>query len=112
MNRKAFNWLVDRIDKARLGLMVGKSEDYATEDVLANFKRMNQLCRLLDIDVRRSAYECALFLQLLKMDRKCNLKGRNPKNESVLDTVYDEHNYIDLGEALREEYLENDHTEV
>ncbi len=84
--------------ETRLHVFADKSNDYATDDALSNFKRMNILCKTLDIDVRRSPGDCARFLQVLKLDRKCNLlsKGVEPKNESIKDTVMDEHNYSDL----------------
>jgi len=92
--------------EARMKLMGGKSDDYASqEDTLSNFKRMNVLCKTLDVDPRRSAFDCAMFLELLKTDRICNLhkKGTTPKNESVRDTVMDKHNYLDIAYALLEE---------
>lgn len=90
--------LMDIIHQARTKLMEGKSHDYSGEDTLANFKRMWEISELLDIDPRRSPTDCALFLLVLKIDRWQNLrrKGAQPKNESVLDTVYDLHNYVDL----------------
>ena len=82
----------------RIELCVRKGQDYADEDCLANFKRMNTLCKTLDVDTQRSPTDCALFLVLLKLDRWQNLrsKGNDPKNESVFDTIQDLHNYIDL----------------
>ncbi len=98
MKRDTFLSEIKEIELRRYGLLIGKSHDYATDDVLSNFKRMNILCKTLDIDVRRSPGDCARFLQVLKLDRKCNLlsRGVEPKNESIKDTVMDEHNYIDL----------------
>lgn len=81
--------------------MKGKSDDYANEEVLSNFRRMTRFCQLLNISPARSPADCARFLMMLKIDRWCNLvaKGTNPKNESVLDTVIDLHNYCDLAYA-------------
>lgn len=86
---------------ARMNLMGGKRNDYADEDALSNFKRMQQLCEILDIQPSKRATDCARFLMLLKIDRWCNLsrKGVNPLNESVRDSILDLHNYIDLAEA-------------
>jgi hypothetical protein len=84
-----------------MDLMIGKGEDYAGEDVLANFKRMSALCASLGVDPGRSAWDCAMFLSLLKIDRLCNLKRKraDPKNESVQDSYCDLMNYLDLSLA-------------
>ena len=98
MKRDTFLSEIKEVELKRYDLLIGKSHDYATDDVLSNFKRMNILCKTLDIDVRRSAGDCARFLMMLKVDRWCNLvgSGKEPKNESIKDTVMDLHNYIDL----------------
>ena len=100
MDRGKLGLFVQAIDEKRLALMLSKSQDYATGDSLSNFKRVNQLCRILDIDPRRSPADCARFLMILKVDRWCNLinnkKESEPENESIQDTVLDLHNYIDL----------------
>lgn len=92
---------MNHINNDRMNLMRGKGQDYADEDALANFKRMQQMCAILGVDVRRSAEDCAMFLVLLKTDRFCNLrnKGKTPANESLRDTVIDWHNYLDLALA-------------
>lgn len=89
---------IQTVHDDRMKMIAGKAQDYATEDVLSNFKRMTILCKELDIDVRRSPGDCARFLFLLKLDRWCNLnkKGAVPLNESIRDTVLDGHNYWDL----------------
>ena len=106
MDRSKFIAEATCISTDRCGLLIDKNKDYATEDFLSNFKRMNQLCKLLDIDVRRSPGDCARFLVMLKMDRWCNLigKGTPPKNESIRDTVLDVLNYIDLAYACDREW--------
>lgn len=103
MDNKTFLIMVDRIHKARVALCTAKGNDYADPnmDTLANFKRMYVLCSTLGIDVKRSSADCAMFLTVLKIDRWCNLRNRGvkPQNESVVDTIEDLHNYIDLGYA-------------
>jgi len=91
--------------EARVALMARKASDYANEDALANFKRMSLMCDVLGVQPSNSAADCALFLALLKIDRWCNLrrKGTLPENESVLDTIQDLHNYIDLAYACQKE---------
>lgn len=101
MNSKDFDNLVKEVDADRLQLLLGKSQDYATDDVLSNFKRMNKLANTLDIDPRRSPLDCAMFLLVLKVDRWNNLKNKESiVNESIRDTVCDLHNYVDLALGL------------
>lgn len=99
MNRSKLTSIVIAIHEARVGLLLNKGADYAGEDVLANFKRVNNLCKLLNIDPRGSSGDCARFLMMLKIDRWCNLIGKTPKNEAIEDTIRDLHNYIDLAYA-------------
>lgn len=101
MNRAEFTEIFNATHTERSKLMLGKAEDYANTDVLANFKRMSDLCEILQINPGKTPTDCALFLMLLKIDRWCNLrnKGTSPQNESVKDTVNDLHNYIDLAYA-------------
>lgn len=101
MNREQFTQVYNEIHNKRSSLMLGKAEDYANTDVLANFKRMSDLCGILQINPGKTPTDCALFLMLLKVDRWCNLRSKSvsPKNESVQDTILDLHNYIDLAYA-------------
>lgn len=96
---------MNHINNDRMNLMRGKGQDYADEDALANFKRMQQLCKILHIAPQRSAGDCAMFLVMLKIDRLMNLRrqDKEPANESVRDTVLDGHNYLDLALACWEE---------
>lgn len=101
MDRKDFNDLQEKVLTTAQALCNRKGDDYADEDTLSNFKRLNQLCQILDIDPRRSPDACARFLLVLKLDRWCNLvrKGVEPLNETFYDTILDLHNYIDLAYA-------------
>ena len=81
-----------------------KSKDYAKEeDHLLNFKQMNQACKLLDIDVRRGPSEVARFFRMVKMQRIANLRGRDPANESVMDSEQDDLTYHFLYLACKED---------
>lgn len=106
MNRRDFIQMVSDLNEERLQLCASKSFDYATEDALSNFKRVTQVCRVWDIDVRRSPADCADFLTVLKLDRKFNLRDKPPQNESVKDTILDLHNYVDLSYACDSEIRE------
>lgn len=77
-----------------------KSHDYATEDILSNFKRRALLFDILEIDIT-TPHGVALGDAVLKVDRICNLLFRRkdkPKHESVKDSIIDLKNYIDLAE--------------
>jgi hypothetical protein len=97
--------LAERMNEHRLRVFDGKSNDYATdEDALSNFKRLHQLCCILNVDTSRSAIDCGMYLFLLKVDRLNNLKmGKCVKNEPMRDTIMDAHNYLDLINSLIEE---------
>lgn len=101
MNSKDYFALMDETNIARKNLSQGKTHDYATDDVLSNFKRMNKMCQILNIDPRRSPGDNARYLALLKLDRWCNLANKKdvPQCEKLNDTKLDLHNYIDLGFA-------------
>lgn len=92
--------LLDRIETTynlRYRIMQGKSNDYATDDVLSNFKRMASICAIWNINPEYSAADAAMFLLCLKLDRLNNLKNGKPiSNESLWDTIVDAHNYLDL----------------
>jgi hypothetical protein len=104
MDRITYEALLGELDGVRRTVSVSKSGDYATADVLSNFKRMNTLCNVLRVDPSKSPLDAAMFLILLKMDRINNLKdGRKPNNESIRDTIIDLTNYIYLWYGLWEE---------
>ena len=70
MNRNDMAQMITDMADERLEIFSRKSHDYATDDALSNFKRLNILCKTLDIDVRRSPADCALYLKVLKLDRR------------------------------------------
>ena len=86
----------------RMKIRVLKAHDYATEDLLSNFKRMSRHMKNFEIDVS-TPHGTALYMVVHKLDRLCNLAYRQkvaPKNESILDNMDDIKNYIDLTEEL------------
>ena len=56
---------------------------------------------VISVSITCPPADVAVFLLLLKLDRWTNLRSKDakPENEGVVDTVYDFHNYIDLGYA-------------
>jgi len=91
--------LVESVHNECTALLVSKVHDYAKDDnVFQNFQHVHMLCKILDVDPRRSPSDAAMYLVLLKIDRWCNLRAKNvsPMHESKRGTVVDLHNYIDL----------------
>jgi|SRR5437867_12861597 len=105
MNREEYIKLVRESLERRLGISEKKGADYANEDVLSNFKRIGEAALILRIPqlwMKHPAYAYSLLMDILKKDRVVNLllKDAQPKNESKRDTIDDDKNYTDLGEAL------------
>ena len=87
--------------------LVNKASDYATDDVLSNFKVLSRLASELKINVT-TPLGYALFMVLMKLHRICNLlfiQHSTPKNESVYDSFKDLDGYSILALALYEEKL-------
>ena len=82
-----------------------KSEDYANEDVLSNFKTAGA-------NICISAELQCLSLIATKVARLGNLlSGKTPNNESVSDSILDLSNYTDLLYCLVNEEEENPFTQ-
>ena len=82
----------------RMEIRIKKGRDYATDDVLSNFKRMAKLMEILSVDITKPT-GTALYNIVHKIDRLCNILNRKNgevKNESIKDTILDMQNYIDL----------------
>ena len=109
MLKDQFNELFDKTHSECSRIMTSKRADYANEDVLSNFKRLSEVARLLGVEPSRSAWDYAMFMVVMKIDRWCNLRRKKakPTNESVQDTVIDAHNYIDLAYANEVEETES-----
>jgi len=89
---------IEKINENGVKLLKSKGHDYAGEgDVLKNFKQMNEMCKILDVDVR-TIEGTHLFYILLKIQRITNLlnAGKTAMNEGVQDTLIDLRNYTDL----------------
>lgn len=74
-----------------------KAHDYASMDVLSNFKSVSNAAKELGIDVNTpTGY--ALFMVVLKLARLGNLisAGKTPNNESIDDSFLDGINYFKL----------------
>lgn len=102
MNAAEYAKMVADIAGSMEAITLSKRHDYADdEDVLQNFKRVRAMCWLLNIQPKESPADFALLMTVLKLDRYCNLRNKNaqPKNETIMDTVVDWHNYINLAFA-------------
>jgi hypothetical protein len=100
MVRKDYDMLITKLNDTRHDLHLKKSEDYATEDVLSNFKRCSSTARNLGIGMDAADY--AIFMAAMKLDRIQNIRksGKTPNNESLEDSIIDAVNYIELAYAI------------
>ena len=65
---------IQSLNEKGLELIKSKGHDYAgTTDVLKNFKQMNEMILLLEVDMNRIE-GTHMFYILLKIQRLCNLK--------------------------------------
>ena len=95
MNRETYDKLVGDLFNRATTLSKSKSKDYATEDVLSNFKRISGAVKALSLDLTTpTGY--ALFMVILKIDRITNLikHGGTPQNEPIDDSFMDALNYL------------------
>jgi hypothetical protein len=109
LSRVAFEaWLADWALESKQ-VLTHKGNDYAdTDDVLANFRRMFQICKLWDIRPAERPGDVYWFYILIKMDRMRNLRDKEPDNETVEDSIGDCINYMLLYRAfLKEQRHEN-----
>lgn len=104
MLRAEYEKLVRELFEIRLTLSGKKSKDYATEDVLSNFKRVAQRCAEYKVDIAKPE-GVALFFILHKVDRLAKLVGEGvtPENESLMDNMADLENYTELLYAILSE---------
>ena len=83
---------IEREDfEKRLQIRINKGQDYATDDILSNFKRMAKLMDILSVDITKPT-GTALYNIVHKIDRLCNILNRKNgevKNESIKDTILD-----------------------
>lgn len=95
---------IQSLNEKGLDLIKSKGHDYAGIDVLKNFKQMNEMVKLLEVDMS-SIEGTHMFYILLKIQRLCNLlfSGKTAKNESIQDTLIDLRNYTDLLNCTLEE---------
>ena len=89
--------LYQEIDEKILKVASSKAHDYATEDVLNNFKTVSAAAKELGLNVTDPT-NYALFMVLLKIARISNLINTRkwPNNESMEDSFLDGINYFKL----------------
>jgi len=102
MDRVNYNKIINRLTQERHSLSESKSNDYATHDVLSNFKRISTIARILKIEPSKDPMDYAMFMAIMKIDRIMNLisGGTTPQNEGLEDSFKDLLNYIELTYAL------------
>ena len=101
MNSTEFATRLEGVFKRLETVLLKKGHDYATTDVLSNFKRLSRAASILNIDVR-TPVGYALFMCLMKLDRINNLvtQEKKPENESVEDSFVDNLGYTILALSL------------
>lgn len=97
MNQQEQLQFIEEINRNGIELLKSKGHDYAGLDVLKNFKQMNEMINLLEIDTKQIE-GIHMFYILLKIQRLSNLlfSNKKAKNESIQDTLIDLRNYVDL----------------
>lgn len=97
MSREEQIKIYQEIDERLLEISSSKAYDYATEDVLNNFKSVSAVAKELSLNVTDST-NYALFMVMLKIARLTNLlnSGKTPSNESIDDSFLDGINYFKL----------------
>ncbi len=100
MNRQQQIEFYQKLDAKLIEVSKSKGEDYASEDVLSNFKKVSAAAQALDLDVGNPVHY-AMFMSILKIARITNLmKGnKTPNNESLTDSFEDGINYFKLAYA-------------
>jgi hypothetical protein len=85
------------IDEHIMKIASSKAHDYATQDILYNFKSVSRAAKELGLNVSDPT-NYALFMVLLKIARLSNLlnTGKRPNNESIEDSFLDGINYLKL----------------
>jgi len=99
MTGTEFGQLIATLEREATALSERKRKDYATTDVLSNFKRVASILSvLLRLEIRPE--DMAMVHLVHKLDRIYNLRGREPGNEAVRDSILDAINYLRLFTAL------------
>ena len=90
--------LTDEVNAQKSKLVSSKNKDYSYgTDVHANFKRLAELCKTLNVDVT-TPEGCMEYMVLHKIHRLFKLinDGTEPNHESIFDNGVDEEVYMDL----------------
>ena len=97
MNKEKQLEIISKLDINLIKLLESKGNDYATNDVLSNFKQVSSAAKALDINITDPT-NYALFMVVLKIARITNLINNNktPSNEAVEDSFADGINYFKL----------------
>ena len=107
MNKKAtredLKGILNTIYHKAEKLLIRKNDDYASsDDIFRNFEAIAELCKHYNVDVT-TRVGVKQFFVIVKFDRymKMDVQSTEPKNESLLDTIVDELNYLVIGEGMR-----------
>lgn len=97
MNKETQIKILKVLDAKNLEILNKKGEDYASADVLSNFKRLSTAAKAMNLNMS-TPESYAMFMVLLKIDRINNLisEGKKPGNESLEDSFIDAIAYMKL----------------
>lgn len=97
MNKETQMIELQKLFDENMEILKSKGADYATNDILSNFKRLSGTAKALNLDIS-TPVGYSLFMVLLKIDRINNLLtgDKTPNNESVADSFKDGINYFQL----------------
>lgn len=87
----------DAVTKIMADIMLSKGDDYATQDRLSNFKLAGSICGL------SPELNCLSLIATKVARLGVLLNGKEPKNESINDSIIDLANYAILLSMIVEE---------
>lgn len=96
MNREEFNKLVEELLTASIKTLNKKSKEYATEDVLANFRQPTSMLGV-------SAAEVCLMYQMKHIASLVKIAREGASKEMLLEKCQDTLNYVLFFYALMSE---------
>jgi hypothetical protein len=89
MNAQKRNDIASDIFTECLNILQSKGLDYSSEDVLSSFKNVANTIGI-------SPEQVAMMFIETKLERLRNLENKDPKHESVRDSILDCINYLSL----------------
>ena len=96
------NDLFEEVTEKMMDTMMSKASDYSNEDALGNFKAVANICQLTPEQV------CLTMIGVKVARLGVLLQGKQPKNESIEDSILDLQNYSFLLYCIRQETIDSE----